>query len=267
MSDAYYEPLDEDEYGECLSSADFTRGTWGDMQHGGPPSALLVRALEKCEPREGARLSRVVIDLLGPVPVAPVWVSARVERPGTKIELLSAVMSAARDTGEPYPVARASAWRLRQSDTTEIERSFGEPLRPLAEGKTLAGTKSFTTGYVSTVDWRWLTEPVAPQGAGEAWLRPTVDLVQGEKMSPAQHLIAVADNANGIGSKADIRKWTFLNTDLTLHLYRVPEGEWVGIRAEAAHGPDGVGATIGTLFDANGPVAGIQQSVLLQRRS
>ncbi|WP_067672745.1 thioesterase family protein [Nocardia miyunensis] len=267
MGDAYYEPLGEDERGERLSSTDLTRGTWGDMQHGGPPSALLARALETCEPRAGARLSRIVVDLLGPVPVTPVWVSARVERPGGKIELLSAVMSAASSSGEPYPVARASAWRMRQSDTTEIQRSFAEPLRPVAEGKTLPGTKSYTTGYVSTIDWRWLTEPVAPQGAGESWLRSTADLVQGEKMSPTQHLIAVADNANGVGSKANIRKWTFLNTDLTIHLHRVPDGEWVGIRAEAAYGPDGVGATIGMLFDTQGPVASIAQSVLLQRRS
>lgn len=85
-------------------------------------------------------------------------------------------------------------------------------------------------------------------------------------MSPLERLFAVADNANGVGTKASVRQWTFLNTDITVHLYRAPEGEWTGVRADAAYGPDGVGATIGTLFDHRGPVAGIQQAVLLRRR-
>ena len=103
-------------------------------------------------------------------------------------------------------------------------------------------------------------------GPGESWMRPTVDLVKGESMTPLQRLFAVADDANGIGTKLDIRKWTFLNTDLVVHVHRVPEGEWIGIRAETSYGPDGIGTTFGTLFDETGPVGGIQQSVLVRPR-
>ncbi|TQR81333.1 thioesterase family protein, partial [Mycobacterium hodleri] len=46
--------------------------------------------------------------------------------------------------------------------------------------------------------------------------------------------------------------------------HRVPEGEWIGIRAETSYGPDGIGTTFGTLFDHTGPVGGIQQSVLVR---
>ena len=89
----------------------------------------------------------------------------------------------------------------------------------------------------------------------------------GEGMTPLERLFAVADCANGIGSKLDITRWTFLNTDLAVHVFRVPDGEWVGIRAEASYGPDGIGTTIGTLFDEQGAVGAIQQSVLVRRRS
>ena len=64
-------------------------------------------------------------------------------------------------------------------------------------------------------------------------------------MTPLQRLFAVADCANGIGTKLDIRKWTFLNTDLVVHVHRVPEGEWTGIRAETNYGPDGIGDDAG----------------------
>jgi RNA polymerase sigma factor (sigma-70 family) len=70
VSDCYYELLDADEpVGERFAATDLVRSTWSaSIQHGAPPSALLVRALERCEQRDDTRLSRVLIDLLGPVP-------------------------------------------------------------------------------------------------------------------------------------------------------------------------------------------------------
>ena len=47
-----------------------------------------------------------------------------------------------------------------------------------------------------------------------------------------------------------------MNTDLVVHVHRVPEGEWIGIRAETSYGPDGIGTTFGTLFDESGAVGG-----------
>jgi hypothetical protein len=37
-------------------------------------------------------------------------------------------------------------------------------------------------------------------------------------------------------------------------------------RAETNYGPDGIGTTVGTLFDETGAVGSIQQSVLVRRR-
>ena len=70
MTDSYYELIDADDaLGEKFRATDLARGTWSAaIQHGGPVSALLGRALERCEQRDDTRLSRVVIDLLGGVP-------------------------------------------------------------------------------------------------------------------------------------------------------------------------------------------------------
>ena len=83
--------------------------------------------------------------------------------------------------------------------------------------------KDWDRNYVHSVDWRWLTSP-RDEGPGESWLTPRVSLVSGESISPLQRLFAVADCANGLGSKLDIRKWTFLNTDLAVHLHRRARG-------------------------------------------
>ena len=123
--------------------------------------------------------------------------------------------------------------------------------------------KDWDRNYVHSLDWRWLTKPMS-EGPGESWIKPEVDLVKGETMTPLERLFAVADDANGIGTKLDIGKWMFMNTDLVVHVHRIPEGEWIGIRAETNYGPDGIGTTIGTLFDESGAVGAIQQSVLVR---
>lgn len=268
MSDAYYELLDaDDERGERFTATDFVRSTWSaKIQHAAPVSALLVRGLQRYAQRPDTRLSRVVIDLIGGVPAdGDMWVSTRIDRGGKQIELVGAQMYAAGPDG-PRLVAQASGWRMQTLDTAELTHASAPPLRPLAQARSRDMARDWDRNYVHSVDWRWLTSPRDP-GPGESWLTPTVSLVSGEAMSPLQRLFAVADCANGLGSKLDIRKWTFLNTDLVVHLHRLPAGEWTGIRAETHYGPDGIGATLGTLFDETGAVGAIQQSVLVRPRS
>ena len=272
MTDAYYERVEPvqdgaDALGEKFRATDLVRSTWtAAIQHAAPVSALLVRALDRREQRDDTRLSRVVIDLLGPVPAeGDLWVRSQKQRGGKQIELVSAEMLAPGPDGQPRPVARASGWRLQQLDTEAVAHA-GAPLPgPLAEARSRNLAKDWDRNYVHSLDWRWLTEPLNP-GPGESWIKPLVDLVNGETMTPLERLFAVADCANGIGSKIDIRKWTFLNTDLAVHVFRVPDGEWIGIRAETNYGPDGIGTTVGTLFDEQGAIGAIQQSVLVRRR-
>jgi Thioesterase-like superfamily len=269
VTDSYYELIDsDDDLGEKFRATDLARGTWSAaIQHGGPVSALLGRALERCEQREDTRLSRVVIDLLGGVPSeGDLWVHSQLQRGGKQIELISAEILALGPDGRPRPVARASGWRLQQQDTEAVAHAAADLLRPRSDARDRnLKAREWDRNYVHSLEWLWLTEPRSP-GPGESWIKPAVDLVKGESMTPLERLFAVADCANGIGSKLDITKWTFLNTDLAVHVFRVPDGEWVGIRAETSYGPDGIGTTIGTLFDEHGAVGAIQQSVLVRRR-
>jgi hypothetical protein len=263
MADCYYELIDDSPVGQRFAATDLVRSTWSHaIQHGAPPSALLVRALEHCAQRDDTRLSRVVIDLLGAVPAeGNLWIRSHVERPGKQIELVSAQMLAPGPDGQPRPVARASGWRLKTLETDAIVHAPAPPLRPLAEAVSRDLAKDWDRNYVHSVDWRWLTGPGQP---GESWIKPIVDLVKGETMTPLERLFTVADDANGIGTKLDITKWTFMNTDLAVHVHRIPHGDWIGVRAETSYGPDGIGTTFGTLFDQDGAVGGIQQSVLVR---
>ena len=268
MSDSYYELIDPaDPLGERFRATDMVRSTWSShIQHGEAVAALLVRAMERCERRPDTRLSRVVVDLLGGVPAdGDLWVTATLERGGKQIELVSAVLHGQGPDGAPRPVARASGWRFQTLDTAALVADSVPPLPPRERGLNRNLAEKFDRNYVHSTEWLWLTKPMAP-GAGESWIRPIVDLVKGEAMTPMERLFSIADCANGIGSRIDITRYTFLNTDLSVHVHRVPVGEWVGIRSETRYGPDGVATTVGTLFDDDGAVGVIQQAVLVRPR-
>jgi len=251
LTDSYYELMDAaDPLGEKFCATDLVRSTWtAAIQHAAPVSALLVRALQRCAPRDDTRLSRVAVDLLGPVPAdGDMWVRSKVERPGKQIELISAETLALGPDGRPRPTARATGWRLQKLNTADLTHASAPLPRPLGEARSRDLAKNFD------------------EGPGESWIKPTTNLVDGETMTPLERLFAVADCANGIGSTLDITKWTFLNNDLVVHVHRIPDGEWVGIRAATNYGPDGIGTTVGTLFDETGAVGSIAQSVLVRRR-
>jgi hypothetical protein len=267
MPERYYDLLDRgDPLGERVIASNLTASTWSPShQHGGPPSALLVRALERCRPRADMQLSRVAIDLLGAIPVgAPLWVTSQVERPGNRIELVGAQIAAQAPDGSIRPVAKATGWRMQHSDTQAAVRSSAAPLRPPTDADRKLTFEFPGTNYLHSLDWRWLTTFLC-DGPGEAWISPVVDLVEGETMTPLQRLFAVADDVNGVGAKLNVTEWTFVNTDVVVHLHRLPEGEWTGLRAETSYGPDGVGVSSGTLYDRQGPVGIAAQSILLRR--
>jgi hypothetical protein len=195
-----------------------------------------VRAFEEVEGGHDRRLARVTIEILGPAPLTELSVRARLERPGRSVELLSAEL-----LDGTRVVARASAWRLATSDTTAIAANAAEPL-PSPVGVPESGwPDGWRGGYLNAMEWRWVAgDPTLP-GPAAVWARPRVALVEGEKTSPLQRLFVVADSANGVSNFLDPREWWFINTELTVHIQREPEGEWIGLDATTIVGPHGRG--------------------------
>ncbi|HET8993155.1 MAG TPA: thioesterase family protein [Rhodococcus sp. (in: high G+C Gram-positive bacteria)] len=244
-----------------------TVSTWGpDLQHGAPPSALLVRALERHRPRPDARLSRICIDLLGPVPLTDIEVRTRIDRPGRQIELVVAELWATAPDGTGRAVARGTGWRLQTHALPDVARTSEPALAPFdPTAETSDMTLFGLSGYIDTLDWHIVT-PFGVPGPSAAWVHARLDLVEGETLTPLERLFTVADVANGIGSKLDPAHWLFLNTDLTVHLFRQPASHWTGISAETSVGPDGIGMTTGVLHDEHGPLGRITQNVQVRPR-
>ncbi|MFD4293175.1 thioesterase family protein [Rhodococcus sp. NPDC058532] len=265
---AYFVPLEPLPDGTArFRPTGHTLSTWsGDMQHGSPPSALLVHALRRHQARPDTRLTRVVVEILGPVPLTEIRVRAWTERPGRRIELVVAELSAEGPDGSWRAVARGTGWRLQTADTAAIAHAADPAIPPrTADPSPLPDNSFWHTGFIDSVDWNWLT-PLGASGLSHAWGRPTPVLVEGLPLDPIERLFLIADTANGVGSKLDPAAWTFLNTDVTVHLFRIPDGDWIGVSAETSYGPDGVAMSSGVLHDDAGPVARVTQTVQVRAR-
>ena len=256
--------------GEYLvfESTDGTRSNWDpEIQHGSPPLALLTKAIEDLSndtagPR--LRIGRLTLDILGAIPVTTVRVRAWVERPGSRISLMSADMVVDRPDGSRRTVARVSAWLLAPSDTRDAATDRHPPL---VEGRAteVAHAWEGAPGYLETVSWR--RQPTPEGASAEVWLSPLVPLVDSEPTTALQRLAMVVDSANGIGAALDPQQFVFMNTDTAVHLHRLPTGEDFGLRARGSIGPDGIGVTTAEIFDRQGFIGTCAQTLLVQRRA
>lgn len=264
MSESFFVPLSTgSSAGERWQSTVHTTGPWdARFQHGGPPSALLARAVETCEPRAEMTVVRATVEILGPVPVAELSLRVRVVRPGRSVELLEAALAAGgRD------VARMTAWRvLRTSAPAVPPRHAGPPPVPQTAVE-LPAQGAWAGGYSSAVEWRPVAGQVfAEPGPSTVWTRLRHPLVPDEEPSGLQRVMAVADSGNGVSGELDLRQWHFINPELTVHLHREAGGEWVCLDAATTISPGGAGLATSVLSDTSGPVGVGAQALLVAPR-
>lgn len=249
---------------ERLRSTSATGGPWSPTaQHGGPPAALLGRALEDLEPDTDRVLGRFAMDLLGPVPVGPVSVAARVLRPGRSVSLREAVLY--DETPGPRqgrPVATGRAWAFPRSTSGPVTAGTAPAPGPDA-GRHEDPPGGWHRGYLDAIEWRWLEGSIGEPGRGLVWMRPRLSLVAGEEMTPWQRLLCCVDSASGVSAALDTAAWAFQNTELTVHVVRPPVGEWVLLDAVTELAGSAVGLATSRISDASGLVGRSSQALLV----
>lgn len=240
-----------------------TSGPWSaEAQHGGPPAALLTRALERLPDAADRVLGRVTVDLLGPVPLSPLRTTARVLRPGRSVALVEAEL---HDVDAGRTVARATGWLFPRGSglpATEAETVDHSP----DDGLPLTRPAGWLGGYLDAIEWRWIRGNLERPGSGVVWMR-TPHLVEGEDVSPVQRVLACVDSASGVGSALDVAQWAFLNTELTVHLLRPPVGEWLCVDASTTLVGSSTGLATAAVYDLRGLVARSSQALLVTARS
>jgi hypothetical protein len=259
MADSFYTPTADP---EVYVATERTEGPWSPgAQHAGPPSALLVRAIERLPTSMSqAQVVRVGADILGPVPLGELRVAARIVRPGRTVELAEATLIAG---GRPAMVARA--WRMRVAEPLFPIPAPAEPPAVLPEDVEEAAP-TWPGGYLTSVEWRFAGGEFEKPGPATVWARQRVPLVDGEEPSPLQRAVTVADSGNGLSGLLDPVKWWFVNTELTVHVTRPPQGEWINVSAASTYDPAGVGIAETSLSDRTGRFGRGAQALLVGPR-
>jgi hypothetical protein len=256
MPDAFY--LTD---GDRFIPTELTRGPWSaEAQHAGPPAALIARAIESVEP-EGLSLARMTVDVLRPIPLSPLRVEARAVRSGRSTQLCEATLT--DDAGE---IARATAWRIRGEPREELDLDPSPPPGPKESGPAPFFEPGWSPSYFDAMEWRLARGALDAPGPAAVWMRLRCGLVEGEEPSPAARVLAAADSGNGISWALPLGESLFINTELTVHFARMPEGEWVCLDARTRVGAQGVGLAESVLWDERGMIGRGAQSLLVAAR-
>jgi hypothetical protein len=261
---SFYEPLGDGRY----SATRATESPWDRrLQHGSPPTALLVHEIERAYPRADVRVARINAEFLGPIPRDTARIRTAIARPGKRIEMLEATLL---DERSGRDVATVRVWRIAVQADAELERRAALSAEPagLPDAPVLAlfGIPAGDWGYADAIEWRFARGGPTEFGPASVWTRPRIPLVAGEPLGPLDRILVVADSANGVSNVLPFSDWLFVPPTLSIALQRHAAGEWVNLDATTTLGPDGHGVSTFTLADRSGYLGGGTQALLVERR-
>ncbi len=273
MDDALFVPN-----GEAWLPTSASRGPWSpDALHGGPVAALLARAVEQCdEPGAGAPAAamsvvRLTVELLRPVPLAPLDVQAHVTRPGRKVQIVDVRLGS-----EGRDLAWARAVRIRRLDPSDPEATAFDRHRPERDASVLPDPALGVPGptildtypafHNGGAELRFVTGSFDTPGPCTVWTRLLLPIVPGEEPSPVQRAAAGADFGNGVSAVLPFDRWRFVNPDLTVVLERPPAGQWIALQAVTDLGEPGIAVARSVLWDVSGPCGTATQTLLVETR-
>ena len=249
--------------GERIIASPAAGGPWDPrMQHGAAPSALVMWAAEGIATPVPMRIARLTIELMRPVPIAPLTFQTEILREGRKIQLCGVKL-----LHEGIVVAVATVLKVRAqavnlpADVAEVPVALPAPEHAREEPGNAAASP-----FVACVSMRAARGRFGVPGRAAIWFRIDRPLIAGSAVSQATRAVVAADFGNGVAPALDFSKWTFINADLTVSLAREPVGEWILVDAESWIGPDGAGLAMSRLADTQGYFGRAVQSLVIEPR-
>jgi hypothetical protein len=258
MADALFTP-----HKRGYVPSDHARGPWDrGAMHGGPPAALMAAVMEALPTDSPMAVVRTTVEIFRPVPLRPVEVAARIERPGHRVQMLTATL-----TDGNTELCRATAWRMRIANLDLGEQSAREvPFLGPADSVAHVPESDEPAFHRTGMEMRYARGSFIEVGPSTVWMRLAVPLIEGQTPTPLQRTLAAADFGNGVASALPWGKFLFINTDLTVSLPYAPQGEWIGLDAYTdINAQEGRGVAYSRLYDERGAIGHAMQSLFVQR--
>lgn len=232
-------------------------GPWDRrLQSGVVLNALIAHLIEETPSPVPMVTSRLLLDMMKPTMMTPVETRVTVVREGKRLQLLDVEL-----VQDGAVTARASALRIRAAESpgTDAPRH----ILPPSDLPSLNGNRS-PLQHVS--ETRLESGGLEVPGPGVVWARMAGEILPGIAISPFVQLAMAADFGSGTSSFVDWREWSFANVDISLHLTRMPAGEWVRIAAETESAGNGIAIVHSKLADEQGELGHAHQTLFLDQR-
>ena len=177
-------------------------GPWSpDALHGGPVAALLAGTEPRSEVsrRTDWHPARLTLELVRPVPVAPLTVAARLQRPGARCGSSASRSRRGRHRRSGRQPARDPSGRRARprAGRATTRRRAGHGRRPILLGSTSDSLRPTRPSTTVGVEHRFVRGGFDQPGPATDWIRLAVPVVAGEPVEPA---------ATG-GGRGRLRQW------------------------------------------------------------
>ncbi len=241
---------------------DSARGPWSaDACHAGPVTGLLARAAEATV--AGKQLVRLTASFVRPVPMSGIRIECDVDRDG-RVAASASLTAFDRDgkvcaTATTTHLVTEDIGSVSTPDTSPPPVSDDEP-KDFSLSSAPHG-KPFISNFVDSRYPPGFSRALGPQ---TVWMR-TPALVLDETPSPFQRACPIADCGNAISRNHELNDVSFVNSDITVSLHRMPESDWLASRAISHWRENGIGLSHATLFDESGEIGFALQSLILRR--
>jgi acyl-CoA thioesterase len=234
-----------DHDGELAVPRPEARSPWSpDMLHGRHLAGLAARAVENAGPDPEMVPARLTIDLFRSAPMEPIELQHRVRRQGRRVRVdeVTAVVAGKEVAATTIVLLRAGEeptgqvwtrpdWEVPHPD--DIDGPLPEPSVSLMRIIPIGG-RGFGTF-----------------GQKQVWLRDDRTLFDDEELSPFQRSAMASDFVSPLGNSGD-DGLGYINSDITLHMARLPVDEWIGIEVGSHVARSGVSVSRSDLFDVQG---------------
>ena len=254
--------------GTTFESTGLTRGPWDPgHQHAGPPIALAARALDRVAGALGmTHVARLTASLWRPIPIAPLNLETAIDYAGRNVAHLSASLSSGERELARFSAVVQREHPFERHGLPEMDAVGSTPADPEACAESRFPIRADGGGYQELVEMRTARGRMW-NGPSAVWFRLRHALVRGDAPGPLERVAVAADSGNGISAVLDFRRFTFVNSDLTINLLRPAHGEWVCIDAQTFVGPSGGGLAESRIFDRDGLIGRATQSLVVRARS
>jgi Thioesterase-like superfamily len=235
-------------------------GPWDpNSLHGRVIIGLLASVIEQRHGADGLVPARLTVDMFRLPNLAPVEVTTRLVRDGLRIKVVEADFL----SGGVH-MARASCQLLRKTEKPPGQ-VWSPPNWEVPQPSDLAVPTDPRLGLKGMWTVRPIVGAMGTVGPRRLWMSEVRDLIEGAALTPFVRVALAADFASPFANAGD-QGLSYINSDVTLYLHRLPVQEWIGFDVVNHQATDGIAIAECCLYDRQGPIGTSSAVALAQRK-